>query len=232
VAAHFFDFPTAQQRWRPLLLAGLLLAASLVAMPLDRLLVGWSLHKHCPAILGKVFQLSEPFGHGLGVVIIVLLVVRLDPQRLFAAPRILVTSLGAGVAADVIKLFVARVRPRYLDLAAGQVDLLGGWLPMSGAGSHGQSFPSGHTAAAVGLAFALSALYPRGRWIFAAMAVFVGCQRLDEGSHFLSDVLFGAALGALSAGLFLYRGPLARMCDDREATWQQTTPRWPTVPGR
>lgn len=231
LAAGLFDFPTAGQRWRPLLLAGLLLAASLAAMPLDRYLAHWSLHKHCPTILGKVFQLSEPFGHGLGVAMIVLLVVRLDPKRFRAAPRILLTSLGAGVAADLIKVFVTRVRPRYLDLSTGTAQLMGGWLPLGSSDSHGQSFPSGHMAAAVGLAFALGVLYPRGRWFFAALALFVGCQRLDEGSHFPSDILFGAALGAFSAALFLYRGPLARLCDDRESTWQ-TPLRRPAVPSR
>jgi membrane-associated phospholipid phosphatase len=214
-----FEFPTADQRWRPLALAGVLFAASAVALWLDYPIAKWNFHKHCPAILGKAFQFAEPFGHGLGVVMIAVLVARLDPRRLCTVPRILLTSLGAGAVADMIKLLVVRVRPRYLAVGLSHGDALSGWLPLTSAGSHGQSFPSGHTAAAMGLAFALSALYPRGKWLFFTLAVFTACQRLDEGSHFPSDVLFGAALGALGAALCLYRGPVARLFASREAEW-------------
>jgi membrane-associated phospholipid phosphatase len=218
-SASFFDFPTADERWRPVALAGLLFAASAFALGLDRSFAAWGFHKHCPAILGKAFQFSEPFGHGLGVVMIVILIARLDPRRFWAVPRVLLTSLGAGAAADLLKLLVVRVRPRYLVDSLSPGEAFNGWFPLTSAGSHGQSFPSGHMAAAVGLAFALSALYPRGKWLFFALAIFTGCQRLDEGSHFPSDILFGAALGALSAAVCLYRGPLARLFACREAEW-------------
>ena len=93
----------------------------------------------------------------------------------------------------------------------------GDWLPSAGADATRQSFPSGHMATAVGLAWGLSALYPRGRWLFATLAIFVGCQRLDEGSHYLSDLVFGAAVGSLVAAILLSKNRLSAMLDQREA---------------
>jgi undecaprenyl-diphosphatase len=64
-----------------------------------------------------------------------------------------------------------------------------------------QSFPSGHAATAAGLAVALAVLYPRGRWLFAVLAVLAALQRVEVQSHFPSDVLAGAALGCLTGAL-------------------------------
>ena len=58
------------------------------------------------------------------------------------------------------------------------------------------SFPSGHTATAVGLAISLDA-DPRGRWLFAVFAALASLQRMTAGAHYLSDSLFGAALACL-----------------------------------
>ena len=192
----------------------------MAALAVDYRLAQWSLAGHCPAALRKLCQLSEPFGHGIGVLAISLLVFQLDPLRRWSVPRLLVISLGAGVAADMVKLFVARVRPRHFDLSAAHGSDFSGWLPLLGAGHTTQSFPSGHTAVAVGLAFGLSWLYPRGRWIFVALAVLASCQRIDEGAHFLSDSLFGAGLGSLAATVCLYWRPVASLIDRREASWR------------
>ena len=62
-----------------------------------------------------------------------------------------------------------------------------------------QSFPSAHTATAVGLAIGLSWMYPRGRWLFAVFAALVACQRMQSCAHYLSDTLFGATVGFLVA---------------------------------
>ena len=49
----------------------------------------------------------------------------------------------------------------------------------------------------------------------------VACQRLQEGAHYVSDVVFGAALGTPVAALCLYRGPITALFDRREALWAQ-----------
>ncbi len=59
------------------------------------------------------------------------------------------------------------------------------------------SFPSGHTVAAFSLAASLSIAYPRWYVIApsAAWACGVGLARMNQGVHYPSDVLAGAAIG-------------------------------------
>ena len=59
------------------------------------------------------------------------------------------------------------------------------------------SFPSGHTAAAFSLATSLSITYPKW-YVIAPSAVWacgVGFARINQGVHYPSDVLTGAAIG-------------------------------------
>jgi hypothetical protein len=59
------------------------------------------------------------------------------------------------------------------------------------------SFPSGHTAAAFSLATSLSITYPKW-YVIAPSAVWacgVGMARMNQGVHYPSDVLAGAAIG-------------------------------------
>jgi membrane-associated phospholipid phosphatase len=95
-----------------------------------------------------------------------------------------------------------------------------GWLPLTSAGGAGQSFPSGHTAAAVGLALGLCWVYPKGRLLFPLLAMLVACERINDGAHFLSDTLCGAAVSSLVALGFLAAGPIARWFAHWEQRWQ------------
>ena len=63
---------------------------------------------------------------------------------------------------------------------------------------HSPSFPSGHTATAFALATSLSMKYPKW-YVIAPTALWacsVGMSRMNEGVHYPSDVLVGAAVGA------------------------------------
>lgn len=58
------------------------------------------------------------------------------------------------------------------------------------------SFPSGHATSAFAAAAVLERhLGYRGSWPFIAGAMYVGASRLVDNRHFLSDVMFGAAVG-------------------------------------
>lgn len=58
------------------------------------------------------------------------------------------------------------------------------------------SFPSGHAASAFAAAAVLERhLGYRGSWPFMVGAMYVGASRLVDNRHFLSDVMFGAAVG-------------------------------------
>ncbi|MGP1436010.1 MAG: phosphatase PAP2 family protein [Phocaeicola sp.] len=63
--------------------------------------------------------------------------------------------------------------------------------------SHRSSLPSDHTAAAFSLATAISIKYPKW-YVIASSAVWasgVGLARINQGAHYPSDVLVGAAIG-------------------------------------
>lgn len=68
------------------------------------------------------------------------------------------------------------------------------------------SFPSGHTAAAFSLAASLSITYPK--WYVIAPSVVwacgVGLARINQGVHYPSDVLTGAAIGVGCAFVNVY----------------------------
>lgn len=68
------------------------------------------------------------------------------------------------------------------------------------------SFPSSHTAAAFSLATSLSIEYPK--WYVIAPSAFwacsVGFSRMNEGVHYPSDVVAGAAIGAGCAVVNVY----------------------------
>jgi undecaprenyl-diphosphatase len=65
------------------------------------------------------------------------------------------------------------------------------------------SFPSNHAANIFGAAFFLSFLYRPWAPLLIFLALLVGYSRVYVGEHYPLDVLGGAVLGALGAGLLL-----------------------------
>jgi membrane-associated phospholipid phosphatase len=195
-------------------LAGLGVAALFVDVPLAQ----WIRGGNCPNWIYKISSLGEVFGHGLGVVLIVITISVLDPWHRHAVPRILAASLGSGLLANVLKLGMARTRPHHFDLSSRALESFMPWLPLGSNSSWEQSFPSAHTATAAGLSIVLACYYPRGRWLFPAFAALVGLERTVAQSHFLSDVLWGAAVGCIFAPLCAYGSRLARVFDRLEET--------------
>jgi membrane-associated phospholipid phosphatase len=180
-----------------------------------------------PGDLQRLVRLGEAFAYGGTVAIIVLAAAILDLRGWRVIPRLAICAFGAGLAGDLVKTLVARTRPTATDLAGTYQETFVAWLPLLADerfaeleikyGSRLQSFPSAHTATAVGLAIGLTVLYPRGRWLFAMLAVLAGLQRIHSQSHFLSDVLAGAALGCAVGALCSGRSPLGRWLAALEA---------------
>lgn len=138
----------------------------------------------------------ETFGHGSGVALIALAIAALEVGGWRRLPRLVGATLAAGLAANLVKVVVARHRPRTLDLSSVTFgDTFIGWFQSLAGGSGWQSFPSGHSASAAALAVSLSLAYPRGKWLFGCLAAGACLQRVAAQAHFASDVLFGAALG-------------------------------------
>jgi membrane-associated phospholipid phosphatase len=221
--------PVSRRFLLPLLLALAAIAAIAVDLPVGMRLRNWNAvaspqyNKAVHAYLGY-FDIFEPFGHGLGVLLVLVVLHQLDPARRWAIPRVAACALAAGGAADMLKMLIIRTRPNDvpLDFHGSVWETFGRWLPPILSGQSGtQGFPSAHTATAVGLAAALIWLYPQGRWLFTLLAVLVGCQRIVSGAHFPSDVCAGAAAGCLAATLLLYVGRLPVWFDRWESRWRK-----------
>jgi membrane-associated phospholipid phosphatase len=151
--------------------------------------------------LARIVRLSEVFGWGGTVTILIFTAAALDSRGWRVLLPLAASSLGSGLIADGLKLLIARWRPSAMPPSCDSVsDTFIGWWPLLGGsgGAHGhaiQSFPSAHSATAAGLAAALAMLYPRGRWLFAAFAALAMFQRIEAQAHWCSDVLAGAVLG-------------------------------------
>ncbi len=204
--------------------AGLALLG-LAALPLDLPIARWFHDGRCPAEILRCLSFAETYAHGFGVTCILLTVLVLDTTRWRLMPRTITLSLGAGLLANVVKLLVTRTRPHEFDLSQnGSVwQTFGHWIAVGHVASGQQSFPSAHMATAVGLTAALAWRYPRGRYLFLVFALLAGCQRMSSASHYLSDVIWGAAVGATATALFMPGGLISKPFDRIESPGNKTT---------
>jgi len=176
---------------------GILLIMGIGALFLD-LSVSWGLNQqHLLKPIHRTLEMAEPFGDFAGVILVAIGIGILKPTARRHLPLLLLGVATAGLTADVVKLMIGRIRPTNLDWSVVRTvgDTFTGWLPFIHGGWKNQSFPSAHTATAWGLAILLVRMFPRGKWFFPVVAFCVGLQRVETGSHFLSDAIFGAAIG-------------------------------------
>jgi undecaprenyl-diphosphatase len=99
----------------------------------------------------------------------------------------------SGIITDMIKPIVGRARPVLLDREGFY-----GLHPFTFHVFNYNSLPSGHTTTGFAVAFALAALWPRGKWWFVAFGVLVGLSRIMVNAHFVSDVVAGTVVGILT----------------------------------
>ncbi|HET6423464.1 MAG TPA: phosphatase PAP2 family protein [Planctomycetaceae bacterium] len=187
----------------------ILIALGILCLPIDIPVAQFCLQTQFPRTIVDLLKNAEAFGHSAGVGMIVLTVLFLDPQGRTRAINAMLCAITAGMSANVIKLCIGRLRPHQLLTAPDDLaTTFTGLFRFAAGGSAHQSFPSAHTATAIGLAVALSAAYPRGRIWFFVMAALVGMQRVQTSAHFPSDVFAGAATGWIAAQLILaWRSP-------------------------
>lgn len=181
----------------------------------------WFRKHRLPGDLSRLVDLSEAFAHGLAVAVLLGVTASLDPvlrrvgSRRAARVdlvRLVAAAYAGGLAVDLVKAMVTRVRPRAVDLGAvtTALDTFGvtAAATVSGGGFLGKSadlmsFPSGHAAVAAGLATALAWKYPHGAITFALLAAAAAMQRVASSAHYPSDVAFGAAVGVAVAACCL-----------------------------
>lgn len=170
-----------------------------------------------PDELEDFVDAAEHFGTPYGQLLALLCLfaaTRWHERRVF---RIFLGTCAAGLGANLVKLLVARVRPRSFDF--DQLELFDGfigWLTFGADGSKAQGFPSAHTASAFGFAALLTWAFPSGKKVFLLLAAFVGLHRITTSAHFPSDVFVGAAVGWSVAILFTGNTWLARKFDRLE----------------
>lgn len=204
--------------WRRLALAAaILVVAAIAAFHVDCSVAQWFKLRQGPRYFHDLSAICELFGRAECVLLVAILIWRLDPARLWAIPGLATTALLSGLAADGVKMLIARARPHHFDFLGSVWSSFGPWLPLGSLGSPNQSFPSAHTATATGLAIALMVVYPSARGLFCMAPILVAYQRMDCGAHFFSDVLCGAAAGCLVAAVAIRAGWLDRQY--AEAFW-------------
>jgi membrane-associated phospholipid phosphatase len=196
-------------------LAVILVGSAFLAFRVDCSVALWFHQGHGLRYLHDIASLCEIFGRGECVLLVAVLIWQLDRSRRWAVPGVAATALLSGLAADGIKMLIARARPHSFDFLGSVWSSFGPWLPLGSIGSAGQSFPSAHSATAVGLGLALICVYPAARWLFCILPILVAYQRVDSGAHFLSDVLCGASVGCVVSAFTLR----ARWLDQAYAEW-------------
>lgn len=117
--------------------------------------------------------------------------VRRDTRMVSAGVRMLVTHEAATLAKKAVKNRVDRLRPH----SAGRGDDAKARTGHSKAKAL-NSFPSGHSAGAVAVASAFAAAYPEHRAPALTAAGAVAAAQVPTCSHYPSDVVAGAAIGA------------------------------------
>ncbi|MDB5340592.1 MAG: phosphoesterase PA-phosphatase related protein [Planctomycetaceae bacterium] len=201
------------------LLAGLALA---IDLPVSQ----WMHTRQGLKGLHQPLQVVEALGDSVGVAIVLITLSLVAVSRRRELLRMFFTVLAGGLLADVVKFFVARLRPRSfpgegLLHVESVTETFYGWLPFlqSGAvavGSKYQSFPSAHTATGVAFAVALTRMYPLGGWWFSFLAAMIALQRVETGAHYVSDTCLGAAIGLFAALTFQGGTPWSKWFDRHE----------------
>jgi membrane-associated phospholipid phosphatase len=181
-----------------------------------------------PGDLDKLLDAAEHYGTPFGQALILWLVFAVDRRRAWRIPRLAATAIMGGLAANLVKLSIARVRPKYFDFT-GVADRFSGWFPLGDGGSRYQSFPSAHTASAVAFAVAICWAYPKGRTVFLTLAGLVALQRIEANAHFVSDTCVGAALGWMIGSWSVGNTRLSRWWEAREERWKQAKIIAPTI---
>jgi len=106
---------------------------------------------------------------------------------------LLLSIMVASMLGDCFKYLLGRYRPIMLyEHAAYGFHFLGTQWSLN-------STPSGHSLRIFSLMTGLTLMFRRYAWAFITIALLVGVSRIIVHDHYLSDVLFGAYLGIISA---------------------------------
>ncbi|WP_346930672.1 phosphatase PAP2 family protein [Clostridium sp.] len=147
----------------------------------------------------KVFDAIMPFITRLGDagfiwITVSIILICTKKYRKVGITSLLAISISTILTEGIIKHLVERIRP----IIAYPIDNPLIKLPTS------SSFPSGHTASSIAVAYVLSTYIKRYKFYFISLAVLIGFSRIYLYVHYFSDVLGGAVVGLISGILSVY----------------------------
>ncbi len=160
----------------------------------------------------KIFDTMMPFITRLGDagfiwIAISIILICTKKYRKVGITSLLAISIGTILTEGVIKHLVERVRP----IIAYPIDNPLIKLPIS------FSFPSGHTASSIAVAYVLSTYIKRYKFYFISLAILIGFSIIYLYVHYFSDVLGGAVVGLVSGILAVYI--MGKINKQKEKNW-------------
>ncbi|GAB3583948.1 phosphatase PAP2 family protein [Hymenobacter daeguensis] len=173
---------------------------------LDRHLVLAINHAHTPALDAAMVFASNRYAWIPGYALLITVLIDLFRRRALLLLPLVVAAVGLAdsITSRLFKPFFGRLRPCHDGKLAGLLH-----LPDGCGGQFG--FLSSHAANSMALAVFLLLVLPAGRFratktLAFIWAVLLSYSRMYLGAHYPSDVLGGAAIGALlgwgAAGLY------------------------------
>jgi membrane-associated phospholipid phosphatase len=172
---------------------GALAATAIAFFLLDRPALAWAEGIQSDAV-ENVIRIVNRFGGGMNPALVVGFflvagIAYLERRWVSHAVAMAIAGLGAGIAAQIVKLLVGRARPEL-------------WLgPAHYAPGSSTSFPSGHTVGAFALAGVL--IFGSRSWTLRVIAFLLACavglSRILAFRHWASDVVASAAIGLVAA---------------------------------
>jgi len=146
------------------------------------------------AVIRWSLRAASRLGDGLfWYLLMLVLLVRFGRDALPAVLHMIGVGLVCTLLYKWLKTQTSRLRPyeRHAEivLAAAPIDRF--------------SFPSGHMLHATAFALVAVSYYPSLVWLVLPFALLVALSRVVLGLHYPSDVLAGAALGAIISGISL-----------------------------
>ncbi len=153
-------------------------------------------------------SLGDSAWYIIGSILLYLLFRRCAPILSKASLFLLSSVLLSGLLVNIVKVIFGRARPQiYAD------EHLYGffWFELD---VLYRSFPSGHAATAMGVWLAFALFFPKYRLRLIGLGIAVSLSRVVLSQHYLSDVLIGGWIGAMTTlvlyGLFYPKGSYAK----------------------
>ena len=146
--------------------------------------------------LNPVFVLISHLGDLMIIWIVLTLVLLITNKKLKLLKVFLAAYLANFLLVELIlKHLISRPRP-FID--NNVIEILIHYTPVS------SSMPSGHASSSFVAATMLAYYFPKYRVLFFILAGLIAFSRVYVGVHYLSDIIFGAAVGILVALVTIY----------------------------